>query len=249
AEELQAPDYYSLLRGYVAGGYITGSLASWKRFIPLFYSEIQKLLEIKRAPSEEQIIPQIMHKNPDLFEVYYGDYDGILSNYYLQRLSMSITNYNLRMCLERGMWHRVRHICERVDGSDLKNDAEYQRLVATRPKVNLIVVTPVFIGWSAYPGVHGVIVINSPEDKVVSGDKLCVYQRGEDIKSVEMFGQPMDRTFILRLDSGMSVCEVKEWPSETVKSYWVKCRFMEDIFELQHRIFRADYKDADGPKH
>lgn len=269
-EELEAPDYYSLLRGYVAGGFMTGSLIFWQQFIQLFHEEITKLLAMQRAPSEEQIIPQIMQRNPNLFEVYYGDYDGILSNYYRQRLSMPITNYNLRMCLERGMWHRVNQICQRMEESgripndylgtprtlnnhevsELRNDVEYQRLVATRPKVNLITVTPKFLAWPAYQGSHGVIVINAGEEKVIVGDKLVVYCAGEEIKAVaELFGRPAEQTFFLRLDVGMSLVEVKVMPKEIVGTYWVKRKVMEDIFEYQPRLFRGDTKGLDGPKH
>lgn len=247
SDELQAPDYYSLLRGYVAGGFITGSLGSWQQFIRLFHAEITQLLETKRAPSEEQIIPQIIQRNPDLFEVYYGDYDGILSNYYIQRLSMSITNYNLRMCLERKMWHRANHICQRV--GDLKSDTEYQLLSATRPKVNLIVVTSKFLGYHAYKGAHGVIVVKYKENKVIPGDKLVVYQTGDEIKDVaKLFGRSMKQTFFLRLDEGMHLTEVRALPDENVMSYWIKISATDDIYEYQHRLFRADAKDPDESK-
>jgi len=246
SDELQAPDYYSLLRGYVAGGFMTGSLASWQQFIRLFHSEATQCLEMKRAPSEEQIIPQIMQKHPDLFEAYYGDYDGILSNYHRQRLSMPITNYNLWVCLGRRMWYRVYQICQRVDGSDLKTDANYQHLVIFRPKVHLIVVTPKFLGWPAYTGAHGVIVVNSGENKTLSGDRLLVYRTGDDVSGVaELFGRSAERTFFLRLEAEMSLVEVKGLPDANVTSYWIKHRRTSEMVEYQHRLFRADTNGLD----
>lgn len=74
--------YYSYLRGIMAAGYITGSIENMLIFHRLMNIEINRCLEMKVAPVDEQILPIVISKCPDLFILYNGDYEDILDNYY-----------------------------------------------------------------------------------------------------------------------------------------------------------------------
>lgn len=90
--------YCSAIRGLCAAGYITGHIDSMKKLCKLFDQEIYTSLSMQLAPSEEQILPIIMINNPELFDVYYGDYDHILTNYRHQRGSFSNIIMQLQYC-------------------------------------------------------------------------------------------------------------------------------------------------------
>lgn len=74
--------YYSYLRGIMAAGYMTGSLENMLIFHRLMNIEISRCLEMKVAPVDEQILPIVISKCPELFILYNGDYEDILDNYY-----------------------------------------------------------------------------------------------------------------------------------------------------------------------
>lgn len=90
--------YYEVERGIAAAGYMTGSIQAWRLFNTLFDKEVKLLLEENFAPSEQQIFPVLVVKNPNLFSLYRGDYDAILSNYKNFRISLHniVTNTMIR---------------------------------------------------------------------------------------------------------------------------------------------------------
>lgn len=99
-------DYYSVERGLVAFGLVTGSNQAWRLFYTLFDKEVQRLLTLDLAPSEQQIVPVLRLQNPNLFETFYGDYNGILINYnHFTRSIENVLRYTLILAREKGMPH------------------------------------------------------------------------------------------------------------------------------------------------
>lgn len=89
-ENIDLKHYYSLERGLVAFGFVTGSGQAWRLFYVLFDKMIHELIKQDLAPSEQQIVPILMMQNQQLFTTYRGDYNGILCNY--NSFSRSIEN-------------------------------------------------------------------------------------------------------------------------------------------------------------
>lgn len=99
-------EYYSVERGLVAFGLVTGSNQAWRLFYTLFDKEVQRLLTLDLAPSEQQIVPVLRLQNPNLFETFYGDYNGILINYnHFTRSIENVLRYTLILSREKGMPH------------------------------------------------------------------------------------------------------------------------------------------------
>jgi hypothetical protein len=74
------PAWFEYLRGAVCGGHLAGSRATIERLSDAFTSATRSSLGRGLTPSEEQILPTIMVRQPHLFEPAYGDYDAIFAN-------------------------------------------------------------------------------------------------------------------------------------------------------------------------
>lgn len=74
-------DYYSHIRGLVAGGYIAADREHFLRLAELFASLSEEELEAGFGPSEEQLLPVLCLDQPDLFEFHHGDYADLFTNY------------------------------------------------------------------------------------------------------------------------------------------------------------------------
>ena len=89
---------YRKIEGRFSAGFITGSKDNWIRFIDVFYEELLGSIRAGYGPSEEQVFPVVVIKNPDLFAFYYGNYESILCNYQHQTILFGYCNYYLRKC-------------------------------------------------------------------------------------------------------------------------------------------------------
>jgi hypothetical protein len=109
------PDrYYASLWGHVAAGYMVGARRAVQDLCDAFEEEAQNALSAGVAPSEEQLLPVLAVREPDLFEFHYGDYSHILLNYDELRGSAANLLFQLRHCRERGETGRGLDIGRRV---------------------------------------------------------------------------------------------------------------------------------------
>jgi hypothetical protein len=107
-------DYFSYLRGHVAGGYISAGVSCLRRLCESFQAEALASLEQGYGPSEEQLLPVLAARHPALFEFYYGDYDHIFENYSRTRGSAENLLFQMRFCRARRDFRRGCEIGSRV---------------------------------------------------------------------------------------------------------------------------------------
>lgn len=105
--------YFSYIRGNICAGYFTGSLQSMNKLCDEFLSIADQCLNEGFAPTEEQLLPLVIDKNPTLFDFYYGDYWDIFNNYKHQRGSIDLNILNIKNSLGRmphianDAWHKI----------------------------------------------------------------------------------------------------------------------------------------------
>lgn len=116
-DELNDPSYFLMNRGNIACGYFTASRDVMLKVCSSFRDQAISILDKGFAPTDEQILPFLIDCNPDLFTFYYGDYDGILSNYKIQHISMPTTLLNLTYCCNKKEFTMGVDIGERVYSS------------------------------------------------------------------------------------------------------------------------------------
>jgi len=86
------------LKSNMSAIYMTGSRENYLKFCDLYDTEFKDILNKNLIGSEEQIIPLITVKYPDLFEFYYGDlsYHHAFLNYKRIRGGLKMIGYTLR---------------------------------------------------------------------------------------------------------------------------------------------------------
>lgn len=82
AGEISDPSYGNKVSWVLAGGFFTGNADYMTKFIQRFDEEANLLLEHNNAPLESNIMTLVVFKSPDLFDVYFGDYYSLLTNYH-----------------------------------------------------------------------------------------------------------------------------------------------------------------------
>ena len=106
--------YYAYIRGHLAAGYISANAKCMRQLCEIFKAEALASLEQGHGPSDEQLLPILMDQQPDLFEVYYGDYNGILENYSRVRMSEQNLLFQMRFCRDRQDFRRSCEIGARI---------------------------------------------------------------------------------------------------------------------------------------
>ena len=83
-------------RGHFAGGLMTGRADHLQEYCRVVELELQRALEDRFAPLDEQLLELAVVQAPELFCFHHGDYDHVLANYRLLRGSAENLTYQLR---------------------------------------------------------------------------------------------------------------------------------------------------------
>lgn len=75
-------DYFTSIRHNLAGGLFSGHVKYITYYIELFYEHWSNVIEENWYQLDEAIMTIINHKYPNLFKVYYGDYNSLIDNYH-----------------------------------------------------------------------------------------------------------------------------------------------------------------------
>jgi hypothetical protein len=84
---------------HTAAGLFSGNAANIKLYIKLFKEKLEQVYAEEWYQLEEAIMAIVQRENPDLFEFFYGDYDGIIANYAEAKYSLHIIFAGLQKCL------------------------------------------------------------------------------------------------------------------------------------------------------
>jgi hypothetical protein len=80
-EKYLEKDFFRFIYHHTSGGLFSGSKDNIKKYIQLFKNKVEQIYKEDWYQIDEAIMTMIQRENPDLFEFYYGDYQGIISNY------------------------------------------------------------------------------------------------------------------------------------------------------------------------
>jgi hypothetical protein len=116
----------------------------WKTIAGYFSIPVDKFLIFKREwdsvltqslklglpASEEQLFSVIIAKNRDLFSIYFGDYQYIITNQTTYINNFALTHSNLENCLNGGLWDSleilIKVVCQSLETGDLKFNINQQ---------------------------------------------------------------------------------------------------------------------------
>ena len=74
-------EIFKYIYHHTAGGLFSGSIHNLQKYSYLYKSMIDKIFADNWYQIDEAVMTIIQRENPDLFNLYYGDYQGIISNY------------------------------------------------------------------------------------------------------------------------------------------------------------------------
>jgi hypothetical protein len=76
-----AKDYFRFIYHNLAGGLFSGSIENMKQYSNLFKKKTEEIYNDNWYQIDEAVMAMVERENPDLFDLFYGDYQGIISNY------------------------------------------------------------------------------------------------------------------------------------------------------------------------
>jgi hypothetical protein len=65
----------------MAGGLFSGSSSNLLKYCELFKTKTEQIYDEEWYQMEEAVMTMVHRENPELFDLFYGDYQGIISNY------------------------------------------------------------------------------------------------------------------------------------------------------------------------
>jgi len=83
-------DLFHNIFHHTAGGLITGSREYLLKYIDLYKAKWAAILDDGWYQIDEAVMSIVQRENRDMFLYYYGDYEGIIANYYEPDLSMNL---------------------------------------------------------------------------------------------------------------------------------------------------------------
>jgi hypothetical protein len=80
-EEEGPKKYFELIHHNTAGGLFSGSSENLLKYSELFKQKTAKIYNDNWYQIDEAVMAIVQRENPELFTLFYGDYQGIISNY------------------------------------------------------------------------------------------------------------------------------------------------------------------------
>jgi len=107
---------------HTAAGLFSGNTENMKLYIKLFKERLDQVYAEEWYQLEEAIMAIVQRENPDLFEFFYGDYDGIIANYVEAKYSLHIIFAGLKKCLLHNNTRFAYNVVRYLDSYFLKEE-------------------------------------------------------------------------------------------------------------------------------
>jgi hypothetical protein len=80
-ENIPNKEYFKFIYHNMAAGLFSGSAENLLKYCDLFKQKTEEIYRDNWYQLEEAVMTMVHKENPDLFDLFYGDYQGIISNY------------------------------------------------------------------------------------------------------------------------------------------------------------------------
>ena len=97
-EDVEPRQYFQNIHHNCAGGLFTGSAANILTYVELFKKKTEQIYNEGWYQIDEAVMTMVQRENLDLFDFFYGDYDGIISNYSIPVHSLWLIKTNIEKC-------------------------------------------------------------------------------------------------------------------------------------------------------
>ena len=80
-ENVDTKQHFRFIYHNMAGGLFSGSIENMKKYSELFKNKTDEIYNNNWYQIDEAVMTMVHRENPELFDLFYGDYRGIISNY------------------------------------------------------------------------------------------------------------------------------------------------------------------------
>jgi len=109
-ENISPKKYFEFIYHNMAGGLFSGSIENMKKYSLLFKNKTEEIYRDNWYQLDEAVMTIVNRENPDLFDLYYGDYVGIVSNYLSPIRDIELILIGSQKCLDTNKLKESYHI-------------------------------------------------------------------------------------------------------------------------------------------
>lgn len=104
-ENTSPKEYFQYIYHNCAAGLFSGSIENLLKYSQLFKQKTAEIFQQGWYQLDEAVMTMVQRENPDLFDLFYGDYEGIISNYMTPKHSWWLISASMRKCLSHNNTH------------------------------------------------------------------------------------------------------------------------------------------------
>lgn len=99
-------DYYRTIYHNIGGGLFGGSKENMTKYIELFKTKYQKILDEGWYQLDEAVMHMVFHENSELFSPSFGDYPNMIQNFILP-YSDTLLNNHIQLYMNNRIWNKA----------------------------------------------------------------------------------------------------------------------------------------------
>jgi hypothetical protein len=99
-ENTSQKEQFQLIYHNMAGGLFSGSKNNLKKYSELFKQKTEQIYNDDWYQIDEAVMTMVQRENPELFDLFYGDYQGIVSNYIYPIHNIDLILRGSQKCLD-----------------------------------------------------------------------------------------------------------------------------------------------------
>jgi hypothetical protein len=120
-ENIENKQMFQYIYHHTAGGLFTGSKENLLKYCQLFKKKTEQIYAEDWYQIDEAVMTMIQRENPDLFDLFYGDYQGIISNYISPLHNIELILTSSQKCIDANRLKEAFHILSYVSDYFIKN--------------------------------------------------------------------------------------------------------------------------------
>ena len=123
-ENIEPKTYFQNIYHNCAGGLFSGSKENMLKYIELFKQKTEQIYNEEWYQIDEAVMTMVQRENYELFDFFYGDYEGIISNYLKPLHSWWLINLNIEKCLNMNSTKYLYNILIYLDSYFLQEETQ-----------------------------------------------------------------------------------------------------------------------------
>jgi len=109
-ENVDPKVHFEIIYHNMAGGLFSGSIQSMQKYSELFKNKTAQIYAENWYQIDEAVMTMVQRENPDLFDLFYGDYQGIVSNYISPVHNIELIINGVQKCIDSNKTREAFHI-------------------------------------------------------------------------------------------------------------------------------------------